>query len=254
MKESIVKKLKHICTRFEEINQQLAAPETLQDQNKLRTLGQERTQIENIVRHFKDYEHNQAALASTQELLKNSSSDIKKLAQEEKVILEAQAKELQDILKRLLIPEDPNDDNNIFLEIRAGTGGHEAAIFAGDLMRMYTRYANIHNWQVEILNVSEGEQGGYKEVISRIEGKGAYAHLKFESGTHRVQRIPETESQGRIHTSASTVAVLPEGKEIEDVKIESSDLRIDTFRASGAGGQHVNKTDSAIRITHLRPA
>ncbi|MGU9977751.1 MAG: peptide chain release factor 1, partial [Candidatus Oxydemutatoraceae bacterium WSBS_2016_MAG_OTU14] len=212
---------------------------------------QERAQLEGIVIYFNEYEENQKNLDATLDMLKSSDNDMKQLAQEEAEILKENKEGLEEKLKRLLIPTDPHDDDNIFLEIRAGTGGDEAAIFVGDLLRMYTRYAAIHNWQVEILTVSEGEHGGYKEVISRIEGKGAYSHLKFESGTHRVQRIPETESQGRVHTSASTVAILPEAKEIDEIDIDPSDLRIDTFRASGAGGQHVNKTDSAIRITHL---
>ncbi len=251
MKDSLIKKLEQLRRRYDEINLSLSDPEVFKNQNKIRSLGQERAQLEGIVIYFNEYEENQKNLDATLDMLKSSDNDMKQLAQEEAEILKENKEGLEEKLKRLLIPTDPHDDDNIFLEIRAGTGGDEAAIFVGDLLRMYTRYAAIHNWQVEILTVSEGEHGGYKEVISRIEGKGAYSHLKFESGTHRVQRIPETESQGRVHTSASTVAILPEAKEIDEIDIDPSDLRIDTFRASGAGGQHVNKTDSAIRITHL---
>lgn len=250
MKASLVKKLEHISERFEEINQQLADVETLKNQNKLRALGRERAQLQDIVGYFNQYQSNQADLEAANEMLKTSEREIKALAQEEIEAIKQRNVALEDTLKHLLIPTDPHDNSNIFLEIRAGTGGDEAAIFAGDLFRMYTRYAALKSWQVEILSVNEGEHGGYKEVISRIEGQGAYSRLKFESGTHRVQRVPETESQGRVHTSASTVAVLPEAEEIDEIEIDPSELRIDTFRASGAGGQHVNKTDSAIRITH----
>jgi peptide chain release factor 1 len=184
-------------------------------------------------------------------LLKNQDAEIQELASEELAIATRQQQTLETQLNVLLLPKDPDDDNNIFLEIRAGTGGDEAALFAGDLFRMYHRYVENNKWQMEIVNTSNGDHGGYKEIVARIIGNGAYSRLKFESGTHRVQRVPETESQGRIHTSACTVAILAERDDIEAVDVQTQDLRIDTFRASGAGGQHVNTTDSAIRITHL---
>jgi len=184
-------------------------------------------------------------------MLKESDPELKKLAEEEIKQLNRERESLENALKTLLLPKDPNDDKNVFIEIRAGTGGHEAALFAGDLFRMYSRYAESKGWEVHVISHHEGEQGGYKEIIARITGQGVYSQLKFESGAHRVQRVPATESQGRVHTSACTVAVLPELEDIEVIEINPAELRIDTFRASGAGGQHVNKTDSAIRITHL---
>jgi peptide chain release factor 1 len=190
-------------------------------------------------------------MQDAQQMLLDSDPDMKSLAEEELTTTQQREQQLEQELKLLLLPRDPDDDNNIFLEIRAGTGGDEAGLFAGDLFRMYTRYAEQHKWKIEILNQNRGEHGGFKEIVARIEGLGAFARLKYESGTHRVQRVPETESQGRIHTSACTVAILPEREGIEDVEIQTMDLRIDTFRASGAGGQHVNTTDSAIRLTHL---
>jgi len=190
-------------------------------------------------------------IENAHDMLKEDDNEIRELAEEELKKAEGESRKLENELQVLLLPKDPSDNNNIFLEIRAGTGGEEAALFSGDLMRMYSRYAETRNWEVEYISVSESDLEGYKEVIMRVIGNGAYSRLKFESGAHRVQRVPETESQGRIHTSACTVAVLPEVEEINEVQINTADLRIDTFRASGAGGQHVNKTDSAIRITHL---
>jgi peptide chain release factor 1 len=190
-------------------------------------------------------------IENSHDMLKENDKEIRELAEDELKRAEDESRKLENELQVLLLPKDPSDNNNIFLEIRAGTGGEEAALFSGDLMRMYSRYAETRNWEVEYISVSESDLEGYKEVIMRIIGNGAYSRLKFESGAHRVQRVPETESQGRIHTSACTVAVLPEAEEINEVQINAVDLRIDTFRASGAGGQHVNKTDSAIRITHL---
>ncbi len=251
MKPSLTKKLEATCTRFDEINQLLALPKTTKDQAKMRGLGRERAQLQKIVESFGRYCSNQEDLKNIKKMQNDPDVEIKSLAQEEIIQLKKIANEIEEDIKRLLIPVDPHDDSNIFLEIRAGTGGDEAAIFAGELFRMYLRYAQNKNWKVEMISAHEGEHGGYKEIISRIVGKGAYSRLKFESGTHRVQRVPETESQGRIHTSAATVAILPEADEIDEIKMDPAELRIDTFRASGAGGQHVNKTDSAIRITHL---
>ncbi|MDT4810018.1 Peptide chain release factor RF1 [compost metagenome] len=200
---------------------------------------------------FREFRKVQGDLEGAQALLKDSDPDLREMAEEEVAQAREQLAELEDRLQRMLLPKDPNDGRNVFLEIRAGTGGDEAAIFSGDLFRMYSRYAERQGWRVEILSESEGEHGGYKEVIARVEGDNVYAKLKFESGAHRVQRVPETESQGRIHTSACTVAVLPEPDEQAAIEINPADLRVDTYRASGAGGQHVNKTDSAVRITHI---
>lgn len=219
------------------------------DQNKFRTLSKEYAHLEPLANALKAFDHVAAERRSAEEML--TDPDMKELAVDEIKSADAQLETLEKDLKLLLIPKDPADDANIFLEVRAGTGGDEAAIFAGDLFRMYAKFAEKQRWNIEILSASLGEHGGYKEVISRVEGKGAYARLKFESGTHRVQRVPETEAQGRIHTSAVTVAILPELDEIDEIEINPADLQVDTYRASGAGGQHVNKTESAIRITHL---
>ena len=251
MRDSIIQKLESMRERLQTINARLSTPEVSKDQKLLRTLGRERSQLEKIVAYFNLYQTNLETIAATEAMLKNSDTDLKPLIHEEISNLHDTNLDLETKIKTLLLPSDPHDNSNIFLEIRAGTGGNEAAIFVGDLFRMYHRYAENNRWKVEVISASEGEYGGYKEIISRVEGKGAFSKLKFESGAHRVQRIPETESQGRIHTSAATVAVLPEADEIDDIEIDPTELRIDTFRASGAGGQHVNKTDSAIRITHL---
>ncbi|MGB5211393.1 MAG: peptide chain release factor 1 [Gammaproteobacteria bacterium] len=251
MKESLREKLSSLVDRFEEIGVLMSDPEVIGEQNRFRELAREYARLEELVR---DYQHWQSVgedLAGAREMEQDEDPEIQALGAEETQSLEHRLASLEQRLKRHLVPRDPRDEANIFLEIRAGTGGDEAALFAGDLFRMYTRYAEQHRWLVEILSSSEGEHGGYKEIISRVVGSGAYSKLKFESGAHRVQRVPETESQGRIHTSACTVAVLPEAEAVEDVEINAADLRVDTYRASGAGGQHVNKTDSAVRLTHL---
>ena len=229
----------------------LATQEVLADQNRFRELSREYSQLGPVVATWETWQQADRSIEEAQTLLKCGDTDMEELANEEISSATEQQKTLESQLNILLLPKDPDDDNNIFLEIRAGTGGDEAALFAGDLFRMYHRYVENNKWRMEIINTSNGEHGGYKEIVARIIGNGAYSRFKFESGTHRVQRVPETESQGRIHTSACTVAILAERESIEGVDIQTSDLRIDTFRASGAGGQHVNTTDSAIRITHL---
>lgn len=251
MKESIKNKLESLVDRHEEIAGLLAEPDTMADQNKFRTLSQEYAQLEPVVSNFNAYRNTLSAIEDANLMLEEDDAEMREMAREELNQAEQTQEELELSLQKLLLPKDPNDQRNIFLEIRAGTGGDEAAIFSGDLFRMYSKYAEVRRWKVEVINAQEGEHGGYKEMICRIVGEGAYSRLKFESGAHRVQRVPETESQGRIHTSACTVAILPEIDEIDAVDINPADIRVDTFRASGAGGQHVNKTDSAIRITHL---
>ena len=251
MKTSIQTKLEKLVERFEEVGGLLSEPEVINDQTKFRGLSQEYARLEPVVKTFREYGDALKEIDSAKEMLRDSDVELRDLAQEELTAAEQRVTELEPELMKHLLPKDPHDDSNIFLEIRAGTGGDEAAIFAGDLFRMYSRYAESQRWQVEVLSENLGEHGGYKEIISRVIGQGAYSKLKFESGAHRVQRVPETESQGRIHTSACTVAILPEIEEVDNIDINSNDLRIDTYRASGAGGQHVNKTDSAIRITHL---
>lgn len=251
MKTSILYRLEALRERHEEIRALLTDPTIIRDQNRFRTLSREYATLTPLVEQFSAYQTLQESLLATSELLKTEDMELKTLAEEELKIGEAKRLELEQALQLLLLPKDPNDERNIFLEIRAGAGGDEAAIFAGDLFRMYTKYAEYHRWKTEILSFHEGEYGGYKEIILRIEGQGAYSKLKFESGAHRVQRVPTTEAQGRIHTSTCTVAVLPELDEIESFDIHPADLKVDTFRASGAGGQHINKTESAIRITHL---
>jgi peptide chain release factor 1 len=251
MKASIKAKLEHIAERYEELSALLSDPDVISDQNKFRELSREYSDLEELVQCFEKYQKIEEDVVEAELLMQDSDPEMRDMAQES--LLEAQAarEPLGLELQRLLLPKDPNDSHNIFLEIRAGTGGDEAAIFAGDLFRMYARYAEKKRWTVEILSESLGEHGGYKEIITRMAGTDVYANLKFESGAHRVQRVPETESQGRVHTSACTVAVMPEADELEEIEINKNDLRVDTFRASGAGGQHVNKTDSAIRLTHL---
>lgn len=251
MKESIKHKLETLIERHEEIAGLLAEPETMADQNKFRSLSQEYAQLEPVVSNFTDYKNSLTAIEDAKALMQEDDEEMREMAKEELAEAQQQEQALEVALQKLLLPKDPNDQRNIFLEVRAGTGGDEAAIFAGDLYRMYSRYAEQRRWGVELINAQEGEHGGYKEIIVRIIGDGAFSKLKFEAGGHRVQRVPETESQGRIHTSACTVAVMPEVDEIDQVVINPADLRVDTFRASGAGGQHVNKTDSAIRLTHL---
>lgn len=242
-------RLEQLAQRLVEVDAMLADPETASDMDRFRKMSRERAEIEPVVLAFNDYVAIEGDIQTARDLLPDP--DMKEMAQEELSLGEDKLAQLADQLKILLLPRDPDDTRSVFLEIRAGTGGDESALFAGDLLRMYTRYAETMGWRVEIMSASESELGGYKEVIARIEGDGVYGRLKFESGAHRVQRVPATEAQGRIHTSACTVAVLPEADELSDIVINPNDLRIDTFRASGAGGQHVNKTDSAVRITHL---
>ncbi|MBQ4814367.1 peptide chain release factor 1 [Pseudoalteromonas luteoviolacea] len=251
MKESVYRKLESLVERHEEVEAMLGDPEVIGDQNRFRALSKEYSELEDVVKTFTAYQQAQEDVATAEEMLKDSDPDMREMAQEEYKEAKAAISELEDQLQVLMLPKDPKDDNNVYLEVRAGTGGDEAAIFAGDLFRMYSRYAETQKWQVEIVSANEGEHGGYKEVIANIKGDGVYGKLKFESGAHRVQRVPETESQGRVHTSACTVAVMAEIPEAEAIEINPSDLKVDTFRASGAGGQHVNKTDSAIRITHI---
>jgi len=251
MKDSIREKLSQLSERYEEVAALLSDPEIISDQNKFRDFSKEYAELEPVVKSFLQYMRVIDNIAEAKTLLEDADGDMREMAQEELRESQALVEPLVLDLQKLLLPTDPNDGKNVFLEIRAGTGGDEAAIFSGDLFRMYAKHAERRGWRVEIISESLGDHGGYKEIITRIVGRGVYSQLKFESGAHRVQRVPETESQGRIHTSACTVAVMPEADEQEDVEINKADLRIDTFRASGAGGQHVNKTDSAIRITHL---
>ncbi|MEC7816309.1 MAG: peptide chain release factor 1 [Pseudomonadota bacterium] len=251
MKPSIRSRLEQLVERFEEVSALLSDASTIANQDKFRELSREYAEIEPVVQCFNAWRTSLEDIDTARELASDGDPDMREMGREELASAEARSEALDEELQRLMLPKDPNDSRNVFLEVRAGTGGDEAAIFAGDLFRMYSRYAEKRRWQVEVLSESEGEHGGYKEVIARVSGDGVYGILKFESGAHRVQRVPETESQGRIHTSACTVAVMPEADEAEAIDINKADLRIDTFRASGAGGQHVNKTDSAIRITHI---
>lgn len=249
LQPSLIRKFEHLAERLQELDALLADPQTIHDQRRFREMSREYAEISPVVACFRRYQDQLRSLESAREML--ADPELRGLAEDELLQGEAAAATLEQELQRLLIPSDPADRSNIFLEIRAGTGGDEAALFAADLLHMYTRYAEARGWRLEIMSETESEFGGYKEVICRIVGQGAYSRLKFESGGHRVQRVPATESQGRIHTSACTVAVMPELEEVEEIEINPSDLRVDTFRSSGAGGQHVNKTDSAIRITHL---
>ncbi|WP_426416057.1 peptide chain release factor 1 [Aestuariirhabdus sp. LZHN29] len=251
MKASIVSKLEGLRDRYEELAALLSDPEVITNQEKFRNFSKEYSELEPVVECFGRFIQTAEDIEEAQSLLDEGDDEMRDMAQEEIDQGKARRAELEVELQKLLLPRDPNDTHNTFLEIRAGTGGDEAAIFAGDLFRMYSRYAERRRWKVEVISANEGEHGGYREIISRIVGGDVYGHLKFESGAHRVQRVPETESQGRIHTSACTVAVMPEPEETDDIEINKGDLRVDTFRASGAGGQHVNKTDSAIRLTHL---
>jgi len=248
---SISARLGQARERYEEVGILLGTPEVISDQKRFRELSVEYAQLGPVVETWKEWERAGRSVEEAKSLLKSPDEDMQELAYEEIATASEQQKQLEDQLNILLLPRDPDDESNIFLEIRAGTGGDEAALFAGDLFRMYSRYVESKRWQIETINTSVGEHGGFKEIVARIIGHGAYSRFKFESGTHRVQRVPETESQGRIHTSACTVAILPEREDIEGVDIQASDLKIDTYRSSGAGGQHVNTTDSAIRITHL---
>ncbi|WP_439105746.1 peptide chain release factor 1 [Congregibacter sp.] len=251
MKSSLLLKLETLSERHEEVSALLGDPGVIADQDQFRRLSREFSELETVVKCFGEYQQLQGDLEAAQSMLSDDDADMREMAKAEIEEGEARREELEAELQLLLLPRDPRDSHNVFLEIRAGTGGDEAAIFSGDLQRMYTRFAERQGWRIEVLSERPGEHGGYKEVISRIEGADVYAFLKFESGAHRVQRVPETESQGRIHTSACTVAILAEPEEREAIEINKGDLRVDTYRASGAGGQHVNKTDSAVRLTHL---
>lgn len=251
MKDSVVQKLETLVERFEEVQALLGEPSIISDQDKFKALSKEYSQLEEVVKQFNAFQQAQNDIDSALEMIQEEDAEMKEMAQEELKEAKKLAESLETSLQILLLPKDPNDDSDCFLEIRAGAGGDEAGIFAGDMFRMYSRYAESKGWRLEVMSANEGEHGGYKEVIAQITGDGAYGIMKFESGGHRVQRVPETESQGRIHTSACTVAVLPVVPESEAIEINPADLRVDTFRASGAGGQHVNKTDSAIRLTHL---
>ena len=251
MNNQMRNKLEHLIERREEINALLSDPSIIGDQNSFRDLSIELSDIGPVVDHFEGYLTLDSELNATREMASDEDPEIRRMANDEMPRLQSELDHSFETLRRLLVPKDPNDDRNIFLEVRAGTGGDEAAIFAGNLFRMYILYAEGRGWKVEVMSQSHGEHGGFKEVISRVVGRGAYSQLKFESGAHRVQRVPETETQGRIHTSACTVAVMPEADEVDDVEINPADLRVDTYRASGAGGQHVNRTDSAVRLTHL---
>ncbi|MGY2573134.1 peptide chain release factor 1 [Vibrio sp. C8] len=251
MNSSILVKLESLVERYEEVQHLLGDPAVIGDQDKFRALSKEYSQLEEITKCFQAYQQAQEDLAAAEEMTKEDDAEMREMAQEEIKEAKATIERLTDELQILLLPKDPNDDRNCFLEIRAGAGGDEAGIFAGDLFRMYSRYAEKRGWRIEVMSSNEAEHGGYKEMIAKVNGDGAYGVLKFESGGHRVQRVPATESQGRVHTSACTVAVMAEVPEAEIPEIKASDLKIDTFRSSGAGGQHVNTTDSAIRITHL---
>lgn len=249
MKQSIRDKLESLVGRLDELDRILASGEATRDMDQYRKMTREHAELGPVVTLYRQWQQTEADLASAQEMM--ADPEMKDLAEEEMRVAKERLPELELELQRLLLPKDANDERNVFLEIRAGTGGDESALFAGNLFRMYTRYAERQRWQVEVVSASESEIGGYKEVIARIIGNGVYSKLKFESGGHRVQRVPETEAQGRIHTSACTIAIMAEADELEDVQINPADIRIDTFRASGAGGQHINKTDSAVRIVHL---
>ncbi len=251
MKDSIRNKLETLKDRFDELQALLSDAEIITDQNQFRELSKEYAEIEPVVNSYNKFLLVGENLNEAKEMRKDSDTEIRAMAEEEISASETELEKLERDLQKLLLPKDSKDSCNVFLEIRAGTGGDEAAIFSGDLFRMYSRFAEKNGWKTEVITEKEGEHGGYKEIIMRIEGKDVYEKLKFESGAHRVQRVPETETQGRIHTSACTVAIMPEVEDVGEIEINKSDLRIDTFRASGAGGQHVNKTDSAIRITHI---
>jgi peptide chain release factor 1 len=251
MKPSMHTKLLNLSARHEELKTLLSDPGVTSDMNRYRDLSKEYSQLDPIINIYKFYQDYQKQLVEAQQLMDEGDAEMQQLAHLEVKELEENSAKLEEDLLMTLLPKDPNDDNNIFLEIRAGTGGDEAAIFAGDLCRMYTRYAENQGWKIEVISESLGEHGGYREIIMRVIGQGAYSRFKFESGVHRVQRVPATEAQGRIHTSTCTIAVLPEQEEIDSIVINPADIRTDTFRASGAGGQHVQKTDSAIRITHI---
>jgi len=251
VKPSIKNKLETLSERYEEIAILLSQQEVMADQNKFRDLSKEYAELRPLVECFSLYQEAVENIEVATEMLGDNDPEMKEMAAEEIKAGKEQQETLSLKLQKMLLPKDPNDNNNIYLEIRAGTGGDEAAIFSGDIFKMYSRYAETQRWTIEVMSENAGDHGGYKEIVARIVGQGAFSKLKFESGAHRVQRVPETESQGRVHTSACTVAIIPEVDEIEAIEINPKDLRVDTFRASGAGGQHINKTDSAIRLTHI---
>ena len=251
MIDSILNKLSKVAERFSEIETLLSQPDVTRDQKRYISLTKEYSELSPVVEAYTEISSIQQAIKEASQMAQDKDKDIQKLAESELEDLKIKLNSIEAGLKSLLLPKDPDDSKNVFLEIRAGTGGDEAALFSGDLFRMYSRVAERRNWKIEVISVSEGDHGGYKELVTRIEGSEVFKHLKFEAGVHRVQRVPETESQGRIHTSACSVAVLPELSELSEIEVDKNDLRIDTFRASGAGGQHVNKTDSAVRLTHI---
>ncbi len=253
LSKSILSKLEELKNRFEEISRLLSDPEVVANREKFTQLSKEFSELEPIVICYEQIQKITTEISDSQSLIQDESCDneLKQLAQEDIKVCESKLENLENEIRILLIPKDPNDQSNVYLEIRAGTGGDEAAIFSGNLFRMYQKYCESQGWKVEIINDRPGEHGGFKEIITKIDGRDVYSKLKFESGAHRVQRVPETESQGRVHTSACTVAIMPEVDEINEIDIDKKDIREDTFRASGAGGQHVNKTDSAIRLTHI---
>ena len=251
MKASLAEKLDHLLDRHEELSALLSDPQIIADQTQFRRFSMEYAELGEVVACYRQWRDARDTVADAQLLLDDADPQMREMGEQEKQAGEDKMAQLEQQLQLLMLPRDPRDNSNVFLEIRAGTGGDEAAIFAGDLFRMYSRYADRCGWKLEIISASEGEHGGFREVIARISGERVYSRLKFESGAHRVQRVPATESQGRIHTSACTVAVMAEAEDVEEIEIRNEDLRIDTFRSSGAGGQHVNTTDSAVRITHL---
>lgn len=251
MNQSILNKLDTFSERYQEVGLLMSEPEIINNQNRFRELSKEYAELEAVVMCYRNYQQVLDDFEQAKLMMEESDPELAELGKEEYKDNKEKLETLEKELQILLLPQDPNDNKNIYLEIRAGTGGDEAAIFVGDLYRMYSRYAELKGWQQEIVSSNEGEHGGFKEMIVRLSGQQVYGTLKFESGAHRVQRVPETESQGRIHTSACTVAILPEVEGIEEIDISPDDLRIDTYRASGAGGQHVNRTDSAVRITHI---
>jgi len=251
MIESILSKLSEVSERYVEIENLLSQPDITANQENYIKLSKEYSDLSPIVKVFKDYEKSESSLDEAKQLVKDGDPEIREMAEIEIEDLTASIQALEIEIKRLLLPKDPDDSKDVFLEVRAGAGGDEAALFAGDLFRMYSRLSERNNWNMDVVSIREGDHGGYKELVTRIEGNDVYKQLKFEAGVHRVQRVPATESQGRVHTSACSVAVLPEMDEIDEINIDKNDLRVDTFRASGAGGQHVNKTDSAVRLTHI---
>ena len=251
MIESILSKLSEVSERYVEIENLLSQPDITSNQENYIKLSKEYSDLSPIVKAFKDYVQSESSLDEAKQLVKDGDPEIREMAEIEIKELTSSIQTLEIDIKRLLLPKDPDDSKDVFLEVRAGAGGDEAALFAGDLFRMYSRLAERNNWNMDIVSIREGDHGGYKELVTRIEGNEVFKQLKFEAGVHRVQRVPATESQGRVHTSACSVAVLPEMDEIDEINIDKNDLRVDTFRASGAGGQHVNKTDSAVRITHI---